>query len=352
MKRRLLFVGFLALLMPGLCSCSGPKIRMGAYASSTMGTNFPNPKKLGKHGTMSEKNGQVYTCRAGHIDLAHLRKSVDWTEYLAKKTYKNIFKNNRKFTFKLREPSVYYVELTYPENWDNYSSKTRKRIAREVSISLGQYFSYTATTWHEIVTWFGYKCSGIYSEFPSAFSWEDTISNLLGTYVAAEALWDREHSFKKAVTIALDKELRKLEVQPSDVAKAASEDIRGNWYSGGLVFFVTMHKRNLDIGLDDRFVTPWTVPSVCQCNGSVPRMFLTPNTDILSEYGFSMKFEIKPRLWESGKIMKIVYRGMKKRKKRLEPAIHFGPIMDYIREDAKRRYGDDVENPVQYSLEN
>ena len=65
----------------------------------------------------SEKNGQVYTCKAGHIDLAHLRKSADWTAVLAKKTFKCLMKDKRKFSFELREPSTYYVTLTYPDNW-------------------------------------------------------------------------------------------------------------------------------------------------------------------------------------------------------------------------------------------
>ena len=55
---------------------------------------------------------------------------------------------------------------------------------------MGPYMAYTMVTWHEILTWFGYKSVGIVPEYHSSFSWEDTYSNLLGTVLAARALRD------------------------------------------------------------------------------------------------------------------------------------------------------------------
>jgi hypothetical protein len=67
-------------------------------------------------------------------------------------------------------------------------------MARDVAIELGQYLAFLGGTWHEIVTWFGHNNSGLISEFPSAFSWEDTFLNLLGTHVASVALRDDGHA--------------------------------------------------------------------------------------------------------------------------------------------------------------
>lgn len=324
-----------------------PRTRMGSYPSSTVGTNFLGLEKLGLHTyrfSLSEKNGILYTCKAGHIDTAHLRKAADWTAFIAVKTFEKLKENETEFSFKLMEPSQYHVEITYPENWKDLSEKEKEDIAFDISIRLGEYFVFTATTWHEMITWFGYKCTGIfYSEFPSAFTWEDTFSNLLGTHIAAVALRDAEHTYNEAVTLAFERELEKLDAQPSRIAKRAAKKVRGTWFSGDLIFFINMKKRHFDIGLDDGFVTPSIVPSVSGCEGAEAQPYPAPNLYFLSEYGFSVKFEIEPRVREKEKILRIVYPDGGERKERLEPVIHFAPIMAYIKEDAVKRYGHDVD---------
>ena len=177
----------------GLDARIPPRIRPGSCASATVGVNFLNPRHLGSHGyrhNWSEKNGIVYTCKAGHIDIAHVRKAADWTGFLAAKTLVHLMKEETEFSFKLREPSLYYVRLSYPENWERLPQKERERIAYVVSVKLGQYFAYIAATWHEILTWFDYAPKGFLSELHSAFSWEDMFSNILGTYIAVLALQD------------------------------------------------------------------------------------------------------------------------------------------------------------------
>jgi hypothetical protein len=318
---------------------------MGSLASATLGTNFPDPKDLGQHGyrhSRSEKNGIVYTCKGGHIDIAHLRKSADWTAFLTAKTFEHLEKNETEFSFKLKEASLYFVKLGYPENWEDLPQKEKEQIAYDISFRLGQYFAYVAVTWHEILTWFGYKCTGIYSEFPSAFSWEDTFSNLLGTHIGALAFQDTEHTFDEAMTLALNRDLEKLGVQPSHIARCAAKNVKGRWFSGSIVLLVEMKGRNLDIGLDDGFVTPWIVPSLCECEGAEAQPYPVPNPDFLSDYGFSVKFEIEPREWEKNAILSVVYPDRKERKKRLEPVIHFAPIMEYIKEQAEKKYGCDI----------
>ena len=74
--------------------------------------------------------------------------------------------------------------------------------------------------WHEIATWFGYKMTGFYPEFGSAFSWEDMYSNLLGCHVGYLALYDNEHSFDRAVTVAAEAELPNSAPSPSPLPAA------------------------------------------------------------------------------------------------------------------------------------
>ena len=178
-----------------------PRIRLSCYATSTVGTTFTDPHRLGMHSyksAKSEKNGIIYACKGGHIDLGHLRKGADWTVYLAEQTLEQLKRKKTKFSFKFYEPSKYFVELTYPENWKALAEDQRDEISRDISIRLGQYFAFIGCTWHEILTWFGYRPFALYPEFPSSFSWEDTYSNLMGTHGAATALRDTEREFDEA----------------------------------------------------------------------------------------------------------------------------------------------------------
>ncbi len=323
---------------------ASPRIRVGYLPSPTLGTVFSGPEELGQHGyrpNLSERNGIVYTCKAGAIDIGHARKASDWTVFLAAKVFKQIMQDEDEFSFRLYEPSRYFVRLTYPDNWKGMSRQDKEQIAYEVSVGLSQYLTFTAVTWHEIITWFGFKSKGLEPEYPSAFTWEETFSNLFGTHVATLALKDTQHTYNEAVTLVFDSELGQLEAQPGRVSRRAAESVRGPWFTGDF-YWIAMKKRNLDLGLDDGFVTPLLIPSVAECEGAEAQPYPVPNLDFLSEYGFSVKFEIEPNIWEGKAILDIAYRGANRRKKRVEPVIHLAPIMDYIREDAVRRYGPDV----------
>jgi hypothetical protein len=317
-----------------------PRVRFGCYPSANLGTVFQGPG-LGSHGyrfRLSEKNGIAYTCRGGHIDVIHARISADWTAHLAARTYQTLMKHETGFAYKLAvDRSRNLVTFSYPQNWDRLSEAERAGIAKEVALTVGPYLAYTTTTWHEILTWFGFKCIGLATEFPSAFSWEDSYSNLLGTIIATRALRDSQHRYNEAMTIALAEEMQRLGVQPARVARQASESVRGKWFTGHVLFFVELSERNLDIGIDDGYITPTLVPGVAVCPDAEPVPLPVPTLDALSRHGFSAKLEIEPHEWERGKILRVVYGD--KPQKRVVPAEHFGIIMDEIRRQAAAMYG-------------
>ena len=319
-----------------------PQIRRGYLPSSTLGTSFlgyDNPLRYSYKYSLSKKEGIVYTCKGGHIDISHVYEAADWTAYLSAKTYKHLVQNDSEFSFRLKEDSVCFVHLAYPVNWQNLSQKEKEHIAFDVAVRLGQYFGYTAGTWHEMLTWFGYKSKGIFSEFPSAFSWEDIFSNLLGSNIGALALRDTKHTYAKAVTYILNEQLEKLDIQSAKVGKHAAEKVRGTWFSGKVPPFVNMKMRNFDIGLDDGFVAPLIVNSICECEGQKARPCPVPNLQFLAEYGFSMRLEIEPREWEKNKILSVVYHDKKTRNKHIEPIKDFAAIMSKIKRDAQKAYG-------------
>jgi len=324
----------------GLDARVRPRIRPGSYASDTLGIRFLDPHDLGPHTyrfNWSEKNGILYTCQAGHIDIAHVRKAADWTGYLAATTLQYLQRGQTAFRFKLHEPSVYFVELTFPPDWSSRPAEDRRRIACEVASSLGQHLAYTALTWHEILTWFGYRPKPWQTEFPSAFSWEDTYSNLLGIYVAADALAAGERPFSQTVTLGLQQAIDSLEPQPADVAQGAARAMRGDWFSKRGPFTL-IHMRNFDIGFDDGYVTPTLVSGVPSCDGVQSRPIAIPTLAPVAARGFSVKLEIAPNGWEQRKILAVVYPDEDPRPTRIDPAAHFPRLLSYMEATAPR-YG-------------
>jgi len=321
----------------------GPRIRYGAYPTAILGTTWAG-EELGTHGyyfRLSEKNGIAYTCRGGHIDIMHVRIAADWTAYLAAESYKHIMRGDKTFSYKLLvDRSRSYMNISYPENWQSRSKDEQSKIAREVALVMGPYMTFTMVTWHEIMTWYGFKVIALPTEYASAFSWEDSYSNLVGTRLAVQVLRDTERSYNEAMKIALDEEMKKLGVQPARIAKQASESVYGSWYTGRVSMFVDMRKRNFDIGLGDGCITPTLLPNVPGCENAEPIAYPVPTLDALAKHGFAASVEIEPREWERNKVLRIVYPD--KKGKRILPAQHFPAIMAQIRKEAEAKYGPEM----------
>lgn len=343
-RKLLLTAGtFLAIFSNSGCqSFHKPRLRLGAYFGAPLGIAYPDPGKLGKHdynGFWGERIGMVYTSEGGFIDLGHVRDSADRTAYCTHTTFENLLKGKTDFSFTLLEPSRYFVTIKYPENWDKMPDK--EKIAREVAISAGKYFTYDAMVWHEIITWYGYKYTGIFSEYISSFSWEDIYSDIIGIDIAGRALKENTEDFNEVMTKLIYDELDDLGVQPVRTAKKAEKKIRGKWFTGGIYPFAKLKKRNLDIGFDDGYVTPWLVPGIC--SNTVPLPCAVPNLNVPKKYGFSIKVKIEPKIMESHKIFKIVSADGKG--KYIVPSNDFHEIMEDITRKEVERNGPKVNVP-------
>ena len=325
-----------------------PRTRFGCYAAAIPGMTFLG-RNLGSHSyhwPLLEKNGIVYTCRGGHIDLVHLRNAADWTAYLAADSYRHLMKKAPRFSCKMPvDRSRTHVEITYPRGWDFLSAQDRSAIAEKMALALGPYLAFTMTTWHEVTTWYGYKCTLLPVEYDSAFSWEDSYSNLLGTRIALRALQDTKHSYDQAMTLALDEEMAALGIVPTArEAYRASRAMKGQWYTGTCVLLFDMKKRNFDVGLDDGYVTPTLVPNASSCPQAQPQSYPVPTLDALSDYGFTVTIGIEPREWEKDKSLRAAFGD--KRQKRIDPTVHLAIIMDHIQREAAAKYGPQYEPDV------
>jgi hypothetical protein len=331
-----------------ICGCTTggePRVRLGSYATPTPGTRYLDISDLGEHSygsSLSENDGIVYTCRGGHIDITHVRIAADYVRYLNDKIRKCLMNSDAEFTFKFNvEPSTYYATLQYPPTWKFLPRKDKEIIADEVAIELSQYCTYTMTTWHEVITWFGYKTVAFWSEEPSAFSWEDIYSNLVGVRLGGQALQDEKHNFDEAMTILLKQELKNLGIQSRDIARQAAEKMKGKWWSGFVQ--VDMKERNMDIGLDDGFVTPTLVPGIC--GSAQPQSYPVPTLEKCSKYGFTIDLAVEPREFERWKIFKLVYPNGGE--KRIHPSEQLPIVMDFIKKEALAK-GYDVMPPAGY----
>jgi hypothetical protein len=247
-----------------------------------------------------------------------------------------------RFSYRIIEPARYQVNVVYPEDWVSLPLSEKKRIASEVSILFGQYGAHASLIWHEMLTWYGFASSGIFSENISSFSWEDPYSDLLGTCLAVEALRHTQYPYNEAMTYLIDSTLLKLDVQPAYIAREAAQKIAGKWYTGGYYFFVEMKKRNFDVGLDDGMATPWLVPGMC--HGAEPHPCPAPTPELISKYGFQLELELHPVEFQKGKLFKAL--GGHKSGGVIHPVTDFPKILEQIITEGRQLYGQDVDRPV------
>ena len=113
------------------------------------------------------------------------------------------------------------------------------------------------------------------------------------------------------------------------------------------MIFLKIFRRHFDVGLTDGYITPWIVTCLSDfgLSTAAPASIPLPSMEPLKRHGFTFKLEIEPREFEKNKILRIVYPDKKTAKKRINPAIHFRPIMAAIVKAATKRYGADVQEP-------
>ena len=336
----------LAVIFSGCTVTDHPRARIGSYAGSF--ATFTDDNSLGHHNFgsfLGERNGVAYTARGGHIDIAHLRIAADNVYYLYNKVYHHLQSGDTDFTYKLNtDPSVFAVHISYPPDFKTLSESERQRIIDEVSLELAQYFTWQMVSWHEVLTWFGMTFYGL-PQFNSAFSWEDNYSNLLGVVLGARAVRYQFGNYNDGMTIGLIVELRKLGIQPASIAKESSEKMRGRWFTDGMGVKVLM--RNMDLGLDDGYVSPVLVPDICP--ESLPAPYRIPRLTSAAKYGFSVNLDIKCREAAGHRCLDIIYPDGQDG--RVHPSIHLQAIMQVARNQALEKGFDVVPKTGKFEFE-
>jgi hypothetical protein len=189
-------------------------------------------------------------------------------------------------------------------------------LINELSIRIGQRVAYHMATWHEIITWYGYKGWGIVPEDRSSFTYDDTASHMIGIYIAAAALRDTEHDYEQAVTLALGRELVHLGVVSRDEAIQATELVEGQWWQGD-----NARRRYVQVGIDGETFEPWLVDDPILLKDARPvRLALPAMRDVLGrDLSNFYRVEIEIGIAESESILSL----LSPPPQRISPVEHF-----------------------------
>lgn len=230
-------------------------------------TDFINPNKFGFHSygqpNRKEKNGSIYTCKGGFMDISHIRCAADWTVYL---TFK-IITDSHDFDLPTEAGTL---ELHF-QNLD--------KLSLEDVASMTQKIAYERLLWHEIASWHYHPPNHLTSEQQSAFTPEDVYSNFLGTLIgnniALRILNNLDTlSYSQIATEEIRKMVTSLNPMTTKKRSAQAYDIVDRnkqlklpsakrntdiWYDSKIVFTDQryMFKRDMDIGPT---LEPWLVP--------------------------------------------------------------------------------------------
>jgi len=238
-----------------------PQMRIGSMPFNTLYSPFEplGPDDLGdhtylpRHATGLRENetsrGTLYTRRGGFLDIAHIRNSADLTRFCYEHILHTVEQDSAMVRLMSAEPDIFLVHLN---QFINLTSEQQREAAPLVAARV----AYLMTTWHEIATWFGYQGMVVVTEKPSAFSYDDAPSHMVGVNVAAEALQDHPdlNAFDQAFTRLLRDRLKALDAVPADEVKVIMRQVEGRWWSG-----LNPKKRLVHMGLEDESLTPLVI---------------------------------------------------------------------------------------------
>ena len=199
--------------------------------------------------------GVMYTESGGFLDIAHLRNAVDLTLFVHRQVSPWLREDGEVVLQLLAaEPDLYRLTLTPPPG-----ATAAER--DEAAVEIAGRVAYLMTTWHEVLTWFGYRGLGVITERPSAFSYDDAPSHRVGVELAMAVLREvapeptlaaepgqlevEDAVFDAAVTTALPAQLHALGVVSPDEATRRMRGLEGHWWADGRPIL-----RVVDLGLD------------------------------------------------------------------------------------------------------
>lgn len=171
-----------------------------------------------------ERNGLVYTCRGGFIDVARVRDSADTTAFLAPEIESRLDSGG---AIALADEGGTVYVLVHAAD----PSQTEARGKRALAVDAAGWVAFQIGVWREIVEWYG----GGWSGRAGAFSPEDAYSALFGIGLAKQIL-DGDAGiltagrFERAMSERLPVALASLGAVSADSARSAALAVDGHWW--------------------------------------------------------------------------------------------------------------------------
>lgn len=296
-----------------------PRDRIGALPFPGPFTLYTvaDPEKLGKHRsgrfgripfiqTEEKERGIIYARKAGFIDVAHIREAIDWTRYDAQQLRKAIKSGDTDINIAGKNDARLLITLKYPDGWADLSAAERRVLGEELAVRGAQQLGYLTLTWHELITWFGWRKLFLIDEQPSAFTYDDTMSHMVGIRVAGRALRDRKRGWDSAATVALRDVMREIGAVKPVQTELAVDSVEGLWWKDG----EPLKRQFAPPPGDDVSVTPWLVQGlpVVRVDGPVEPFTLPSLRDVDGRdcSGFIASVHIQPNIDEAGKMKRCI----------------------------------------------
>jgi len=274
-----------------------------------------------------EKSGLIYTCRGGFVDLGHARDLADLTGYIASKAVGLLGSGG---TLALRPEGTGLTRVIRFHALNQTPDP-------ELCVLLAQRIAYEISIWHEIVTWF----PGVVPQRVSSFSPEDNFSNLLGTYIGADALRSSA-DFQTAALSAIHTRLTALKPMARADTQAAFDAVKNKWWKDtpSPVADDAVLRRHFD-ALGN--VTPWLIAGLAPCAGegavTLPVPDKDPNGQALDAY-YALELGVNANV-PSGAAQAVTAAGAG------GPATpaDFGALIGFVRNEAKAVFGANADKP-------
>ena len=293
-----------------------------------------------------ERNGLVYTCRGGFIDTAHVRDWADMTLFLSTSVAPLLETGG---AIDLRDEGATRRVIIKPVKAKLIEEYGRERVA----VPIAQWAAFQLSIWHEIVTWYGWSATGIFSEQASSFSPEDLYSNIFGIKLSGVLIYGNavgsEVLYNESMNVALPTLLLRLGAVPGPVAAQAAEAVDGVWWNSKLELPETdlVTRRNFSTGPK---VEPWLVtqselpsalsPGVTALCGAHPRA--VPLRVPLNAAGLPINKRATVEFVVNDTVAKAM---LPKTGSRTVTQADFPKLIDGIRKAAQARFGPKYDKP-------
>ncbi|HEX8322439.1 MAG TPA: DUF4056 domain-containing protein [Tepidisphaeraceae bacterium] len=305
----------LFVVSAGCTGPSRPRPRVGSLPYPGFLTLYAvaDPQHLGPHQSQrlvalpftptEVDRGIMYSRSGGFLDVAHIRKAIDWNHYVYAQIRDALKDKRPGLVFEGPDLVAYHLTFTYPPDWANGSEADQSNAQDLLPIVLSQHITYGMMTWHEVQTWYGYKSGAIFSEQASAFSYDDAMSHWVGITVAGKVLRDLQRDplrdFDSSVTETLSATLASLGATKPDDTHRIVMSLEGSWWKDGQPL-----KRQVHVGLAEGYIRPLLVPAESGPLGDVGQRYPLPTLDNVNGRSFRSfcRVELELRCWEADTI--------------------------------------------------